>query len=218
MSAPPRSVTRRINRKGGPAHAQIEDRVAEAIGDGAIRPGDRLPPERELAERLGVSRMTLRQALDSLERRGLVLRVRGRTGGTFVADPKFEMDVNRLAGLTEQLRRQGHRAGARSSEGRSEASIRRRDSDVLQGVSLAVDWSQVVDLLGSGAIREAALRRTRAADRPPDRVGEVGLGAVRLAEDDAIAGLRPAGRDGRVARHDHEHELADDEWWLDAEA
>jgi hypothetical protein len=38
-----------------------------------------------------------------------------------------------------------------------------QDSDVLQGVSLAVDWSQVVDLLGPGAIQEAASRRARAA-------------------------------------------------------
>jgi DNA-binding GntR family transcriptional regulator len=131
VSAPPRSVTRKINRKGGPAHAQIEDRVAEAIADGALRPGNRLPPERELAERLGVSRMTLRQALDSLERRGLVLRIRGRTGGTFVADPKFEMDVNRLAGLTEKLRRQGHRAGARVLRAR-QGPAGQRSADALR--------------------------------------------------------------------------------------
>jgi len=53
--------------------------------------------------------------------------------------------------------------GSRSSEGRSEASIRRRDSDALHGVSLAADWSQGVDLLGPGAIQEAAPRRARAA-------------------------------------------------------
>ena len=125
MTVTLRRLTRRINRNGAPAHVQIEDRVAEAIAGGELRPGDRLPPERDLAERLGVSRMTLRQSLDSLERRGLVIRVRGRTGGTFVAGPKFEMDVNRLAGLTEQLRRQGRHAGAKVLRARQGPAGRR---------------------------------------------------------------------------------------------
>jgi GntR family transcriptional regulator len=118
-------VLRRVDRRGGPAHAQIEERVAEAITAGDLSQGDRLPPERELAERLGVSRMTLRQALDSLERRGLLRRSRGRRGGTFVAEPKIERDATHLAGLTEQLRRQGHQAGARVLSAREGPSGRR---------------------------------------------------------------------------------------------
>jgi GntR family transcriptional regulator len=113
MSVALRRVAGRLDRAGRPAHAQIEERLAEAITSGELRLGDRLPPERELAARLGVSRMTLRQSLESLERRGLLIRVRGRRGGTFVAEPKFERDLTALAGLTEQLRRQGHTAGAR---------------------------------------------------------------------------------------------------------
>jgi GntR family transcriptional regulator len=108
----PRKLLARLDRSVAPAYAQIEDRVAEAIRVGDLNPGDRLPSERELAERLQVSRMTLRQALDSLARRGLVIRAVGRRGGTFVAEPKIERDLNALSGLTQQLRRQGHRAGA----------------------------------------------------------------------------------------------------------
>ena len=113
MNAALRRIFRRLERDGVPAHAQIEDRLAEAIAAGELRAGDRLPPERELAEGIGVSRMTLRQALDSLERRGMVVRARGRRGGTFVAAPKIERDMTRLAGLTQELRRQGHEAGAK---------------------------------------------------------------------------------------------------------
>jgi GntR family transcriptional regulator len=108
-----RRVLRKLERGGSPAYAQIEERLSEAIAVGDVGPGDRLPPERELAERLGVSRMTLRQALESLERRGLLLRTVGRRGGTFVAQPKIERDLTALAGLTQQLVRQGHQAGAR---------------------------------------------------------------------------------------------------------
>jgi len=113
LNAALRRIFRRLERDGVPAHAQIEDRLAEAIAAGELRAGDRLPPERELAEGIGVSRMTLRQALDSLERRGMVVRARGRRGGTFVAAAKIERDMTRLAGLTQELRRQGHEAGAK---------------------------------------------------------------------------------------------------------
>ena len=113
MTALPRKLLAKLDRSGPPAYAQIEDRVAEAIEAGELTPGDRLPSERELATQLKVSRMTLRQALDSLARRGLVVRSVGRRGGTFVAEPKIERDLTAPAGLTEQLRRQGHLAGAR---------------------------------------------------------------------------------------------------------
>jgi GntR family transcriptional regulator len=120
-----RKVLRRLDSEGGPAHAQIEERVAEAVTAGDLRPGDRLPPERELAERFGVSRMTLRQALESLSKRGLLVRSRGRRGGTFIAWPKIERDMTNLAGLTQQLRRQGHRAAARVLTARRGACGRR---------------------------------------------------------------------------------------------
>ena len=95
-----RRLRTRVGRSDAPAHASIADGLAEAIGSGELAPGERLPPERELAARLGVSRMTLRQALGSLERRGLMARRVGRLGGTFVAEPKIERDLTALAGLT----------------------------------------------------------------------------------------------------------------------
>ena len=113
MTVALKHLLRRVERAGPPAHTQIEERLAEAMAAGELRPGDRLPPERELAERFGVSRMTLRHALDSLAGRGMLVRARGRRGGTFVGEPKIERDLTTLAGLTHQLRRQGHRAGAR---------------------------------------------------------------------------------------------------------
>ena len=113
MTALPRKLLAKLDRSGGgPAYAQIEDRVAEAVRAGELKPGDRLPSERKLAEQLRVSRMTLRQALDSLARRGLVVRAVGRRGGTFVAEPKIERNLGDVSGLTQQLRRQGHEASA----------------------------------------------------------------------------------------------------------
>jgi GntR family transcriptional regulator len=102
-----------IRQPGITAHAQIEDWLADAIAAGQLSPGDRLPTEQDLATWLGVSRMTLRHALSELAQRGLVTRTVGRSGGTFVAEPKLEQDLTTLAGFSEQLRRYGKVAGAR---------------------------------------------------------------------------------------------------------
>lgn len=91
--------------------AQIEERLAERIEGGHLAVGERLPPERELAEWLGVSRMTVRQALGALAARGLVERGVGR--GTFVRAPgKVVHDLSGALGFTERLGRQGIAAGA----------------------------------------------------------------------------------------------------------
>src|SRR2546430_9057552 len=95
----------------GPAHAQIEAALEHAIECGQLTPGDRLPAERVLAQRFGVSRMTLRQALGELERHGLLERSKGRYGGTFVAEPKLELAGT--SALSDQLRGLGFAAGAR---------------------------------------------------------------------------------------------------------
>lgn len=94
-------------------YAAIIARIEQAIADGELRPGDRLPAERALAEEHGVSRMTVRQALQTLESRGLLRRAIGRNGGSFVARPKVERDLATFSGLSEQLARQGVAAGAR---------------------------------------------------------------------------------------------------------
>jgi GntR family transcriptional regulator, transcriptional repressor for pyruvate dehydrogenase complex len=61
------------------------ERLGTAIKVGLLPPGSRLPPERDLAEELGISRSTLRQALNTLVQSGLLEAHRGRGGGTFVA-------------------------------------------------------------------------------------------------------------------------------------
>lgn len=62
----------------------IMQRIEEMILDGALSPGQRLPPERELAEQFEVSRPSLREALQKLVAKGLLVSRQG--GGTWVAD------------------------------------------------------------------------------------------------------------------------------------
>lgn len=71
-------------RKSRKTYQQIIMHIRGAISSGELRPGDRLPPETELARSLGVSRPTVREALKVLEALNLLESSTGPTGGTFV--------------------------------------------------------------------------------------------------------------------------------------
>ncbi|WP_340538172.1 FadR/GntR family transcriptional regulator [Nocardioides sp. GXZ039] len=73
-----------------PAYAAVVDRVRRALALGVLLPGDRLPSERTLAEELGVSRVTVREALRVLQGEGLLVTKRG-SGGTVVSTPAREV-------------------------------------------------------------------------------------------------------------------------------
>jgi GntR family transcriptional regulator, transcriptional repressor for pyruvate dehydrogenase complex len=81
------------------ASADVVAQVRAAIDAGALGPGDRLPPERELAQQLGVSRVTVRDALRVLEANGLVIIRVGARGGAFVTAPEPEHVSEGLANM-----------------------------------------------------------------------------------------------------------------------
>jgi GntR family transcriptional regulator len=115
-----------------PAHLRISYWLERLIVSRRLAPGDRLPSEVEIAQSLGVSRMTLRQALAAIEGKGLIDRRRGRFGGNFVATPRFEFDHESLPGFTEQMRRMHVEAGAHVIR----ATTRRAPPEVRQGLAL----------------------------------------------------------------------------------
>jgi GntR family transcriptional repressor for pyruvate dehydrogenase complex len=68
------------------AYEETLERLGTAIKLGLLEPGARLPAERELCRQMGISRSTLRQALTTLVQSGHLTALRGRSGGTFVAE------------------------------------------------------------------------------------------------------------------------------------
>jgi len=70
--------------RSGNAFEETVERLLQAIKLGVVPPGERLPPERELAVRLGISRVTLREAIRALQDAGYLDVRRGRYGGAFV--------------------------------------------------------------------------------------------------------------------------------------
>ncbi|SEB69381.1 GntR family transcriptional regulator [Arthrobacter woluwensis] len=92
---------------GSSSSQRIEDALRAAISSGRYAPGTKLPAERELAAELGVSRMTLRQAVETLQFQGILRRRPGRAGGTFVAGTAPVLELGSLHGLFQQLSRDG---------------------------------------------------------------------------------------------------------------
>lgn len=96
---------------------QVAQRLREAIQLGILLDGERLPPEAKLAEQLGVSTVTLREALAVLREQGLVVTRRGRGGGTFVTAADLDSALGRrLRALSvAQVRDLGDHRGAISA-------------------------------------------------------------------------------------------------------
>src|SRR6476661_377188 len=86
-----------LRQASGNAFEVTVEQLATAIRLGVFTDGDQLPPERELAERLGVSRNTLREAIAALRESGLVTTRRGRGGGTVITYAGVEPGAAALA-------------------------------------------------------------------------------------------------------------------------
>lgn len=171
------------------AGEQIAERIVTAIALGEFVPDQRLPPERDLAAMLEVSRSTVREALQRLQAAGFVITRRGRAGGTFVRarqDPDADADdmIRRTlmpawAELTEVLdfRRVIEQAIARTA-------AQRRDGDDITAIKAAVDaYARAADRdasrLADAALHQAIARashNTRLADLSAGIRREVSLG------------------------------------------
>jgi GntR family transcriptional regulator len=88
-----------------PKYLQIHQKLTEQILAGEYPSGAMLPAQRELAKRFGVTPMTVRQALRTLERDGLVVTRHGT--GSIVQDPSFTYGLGRLTSLGDDLRARG---------------------------------------------------------------------------------------------------------------
>jgi GntR family transcriptional regulator len=114
-----------------PRYRQVADLLQSEIVSGAVQAGQRVPSERTIAERHGLSRMTARQAVELLVRRGVVYRRPG--SGTYVAPARVEHTLQRFAGFSEQMRSQGIEPSGRVLS----VELSEEDPDVEQALDLA---------------------------------------------------------------------------------
>lgn len=133
-----------------PIYYQLAEAIRAKIEAKALRPGDQLPPERVIAEHFGISRMTVRQAMQRLEQDGILAKRRG--AGTFVATPRVTASLRWLRGFSSEVGRQRRTAIAEILD----LEVRRPDDRLRRTLS-------VPDLPGS-VIR--IRRRRRLENRP----------------------------------------------------
>lgn len=96
-----------------PLYAQVKAALQREI-ESTMTPGQNLPIEPELEKRFGVSRVTIRRALEELESDGLIIRKQGR--GTFVREPKITQELTHLISWGETIRRTGLEPQTASAE------------------------------------------------------------------------------------------------------
>jgi GntR family transcriptional regulator len=153
-----------------PLYLQLVERLAAAIAGGRLKEGEALPAERLLAQRLGVSRTTVRRALDELTLRGLVASRHG--SGTFVASTRLEQPLARLSSFSEDMRARGRRPGFTWIE---------------RGVAAPSPEEAIALGLTSGE-RVARFVRVRLADGEPLAVERAAVAARHLPDPAAVGG------------------------------
>ena len=152
--------------------ATLADKLVTAIAVGTYSPGERLPPERELAASLQVSRVTLRQALQHVAGLGLLEVRRGRGGGSFVATVSWEEvapDVARRTLEVELPRMEelfDFRCLVEGMIARA-AAERRTDQDVCQLRAALAEFGAVEEMVEARAIDRRLHGLVTAAARNP---------------------------------------------------
>ncbi|HEX5482261.1 MAG TPA: GntR family transcriptional regulator [Terriglobia bacterium] len=101
-----------IKSRGVPLYLQVRERLRETLSH--MEAGQLIPAERELESRFGVSRITIRNAVDDLVIEGLLVRQQGR--GTFVQQPKLTHELSTITSWTEQLETLGYTPRTSQSE------------------------------------------------------------------------------------------------------
>lgn len=170
-----------------PLYFQLAEQLEAAIRDGRLQPGDRIDTETELAEGLGLGRPTVRQAVQELVSKGLLVRRRGV--GTQVVAPQIRRPLE-LTSLYDDLAAAGHRPSTRVLE------LRQEPADAATAQALSV--TEGADVLFAERLRmerdqPLALMRNWL---PPDLLP---LDHARLEEHGLYELLRRSGVNLRIA-------------------
>ncbi len=154
----------------GPLYLQLQRRIAGAVSAGQLRPGDSLPPERDMAAMTGLSRVTVRKAVEGLVAQGQLVQRRG--SGTFVAPQveRLEQALSLLTSFTEDMARRG-----KSVE------------SIWLSRALHVPSPEEVMALGLGAgDRVARIERVRRSDGVPLAIERASLPPDVLPDPSAV--------------------------------
>ncbi len=158
------------NAASGPLYLQLQRHIAAALATGALAPGDCLPAERDIAAMSGLSRVTVRKAIQELVATGQLVQRRG--SGTYVAQKveRLEQALSLLTSFTEDMSRRGRSVESRWISRRIDAPA-----------------PEEVMALGLGAgDRVARLERVRSSDGVPLAIERAALSTITLPDPMAV--------------------------------
>lgn len=140
MTASPLPEFQLDESSGMPLYMQLTSAIKAAVADGHLRPGDVLPSERALVDRLGIARGTARKALQQLLEEGILVRNQG--SGTFIA-PHVRQSLPLLESFSEMAKASGGKAQS-ELVGYQRRAATKIEQEVLQ---LSNEKKEVVELI-----------------------------------------------------------------------
>jgi GntR family transcriptional regulator len=125
-----------------PLYYQVREALLAYITQSGLTQGSLIPTEREIGEKLQVSRITVRRAIDELVKEGYLVTQQGK--GTFVARPKIQRRMNHMKSFSQQMREEGYRPGSQLLSLRHEKAT----SHVASALNMAEgSWIWIVERL-----------------------------------------------------------------------
>lgn len=193
-------------QRPAPLYQQLQHAVRQAIERRALKPDDALPPERDLAADLEVSRITIRKAFDGLVSEGLLTRRQG--AGTFVA-ARVEKSFSKLTSFSEDMAARGRKATS-SWLGRSQGTVTPEESLTLglspgapvyrfqriryaDGAPMALEYSTIPAscLSGMEAVDASLYEALAISGRRPNRALQRLRAVLFNAEQADLLGIAP---------------------------
>ena len=184
-----------------PLYYQIQQFLLEQIRSGAFEPGAPIFSEKEISARMGVSRMTVRQALKSLCSQGVLYSERGK--GTFVSGTKLEKNFRNVLSFSEEMKSNGSRPSSKAlffevaradADAAKALGVKRNDKVIslrrlrlANGTPMGIEWSRIPMHFGPDLV-ETFDPRTSLYERLAQRYGI----HIAVAEEVAEAALANA--------------------------
>lgn len=156
----------------GPLYLQLQRRISDAIATARLQPGDSLPPERDMAALTGLSRVTIRKAVEGLVGSGHLIQRRG--SGTFVAPKveRLEQALSLLTSFTEDMARRGKSA----------------ESTWISRAVHSPSPEEVMALGLAANARVARLERVRRSDGIPLAIERASISSGFLPDPETVTG------------------------------
>lgn len=142
-----------------PLYIQVKENLEEGIKTGKYPVGSKLPSENTLCEQFNVSRITIRQALDILENKGMTYAVHGK--GTFVKASVIDSSLQKISSFGETLEKMGYKGYTRIT------FFKEKEADSFEKLMHGQEWSSVCHMSLTGYSMDEPVVTYRSVIRNP---------------------------------------------------